>query len=71
MTAKEGLPKSISLGDSIVSSSGLDLTLASTSDDSETLEQLDKYIRKKDGEIERMCNAHYQASQRRPSSFHS
>ncbi|ORZ09939.1 exocyst complex subunit Sec15-like-domain-containing protein [Absidia repens] len=29
-------------------------------DDAETLEQLDKYIRKKDGEIERMCNAHYQ-----------
>ncbi|SAM05391.1 hypothetical protein [Absidia glauca] len=69
MTAKEGLPKSISLGDSIVSSSGLDLTLTSTSDDSETLEQLDKYIRKKDGEIERMCNAHYQASQRWPIIF--
>ncbi|KAI8335092.1 exocyst complex subunit Sec15-like-domain-containing protein [Chlamydoabsidia padenii] len=60
MTVKEGIPTSISLGDSIVSSSGLDLALAGTMDDSETLDQLDKYIRKKDGEIERMCNAHYQ-----------
>ncbi|KAI8099004.1 exocyst complex subunit Sec15-like-domain-containing protein [Halteromyces radiatus] len=60
MTSKEGMSKSISIGDSIMSSSGLDLTFGGTLDDSETLDHLDKYIRKKDGEIERMCNAHYQ-----------
>ncbi|CAO3595905.1 unnamed protein product [Absidia cylindrospora] len=57
MTSKGGIPKSISLGDSIISFSGLDMTLTGAMDHAETLEQLDKYIRKKDGEIERMCNS--------------
>ncbi|KAF7731685.1 hypothetical protein EC973_008856 [Apophysomyces ossiformis] len=68
------------LGDTSISTSGLELTFSATLDDAENLEQLgpvikqitengkqrafleqlDVLIRKKDGEIERMCNAHYQ-----------